>query len=358
MRKPVVSIIIPGYNCNSTINTVLKGLEGQTFSDFEVLLMNDYMKEKIRLDKKYRNVTIHENPRNLGLAKTINRGVLLSKGKYILMLHDDCVPARKDWLENLMERIEEPGVGSVISRYCIDYKNMDFTNKVFSYIYGLGVDVRKKAAVDFEEVHHLGGKADLFRKDFFNQIGGFDESFKTANEDTVLSQKILARGQKILVCNRAPIIHLFSETERQSNVSGHFKKALQLTRQGPLAFLKSGDKYKMDMAAYVGALALSVIHPLAPLVAIPLIFWERFLGGFALVSAGVWLVTGWPLPFIFALYLPLKSGYKAAKYLMEQRDLGFGLVFVYAMIWDVLAGANWLYHALLLFFKSFFVRRA
>lgn len=356
-KKPLVSIVIPGYNCNSTINTVLDGLQGQTLTDFEVVLMNDYMKEKIKLKKKYGNVTIHQNPQNLGLAKTVNRGARLGKGKYMLMLHDDCVPARKDWLAKLVEPIEGKDVGCVISRYCIDYANMDFTNKVFSYIYGLGVDIRKKPKEGVEETKHLGGKADLFRKDFFLEIGGFDESFKTANEDTVLSQKILERGKKILVCNQAPIIHLFSETERQSNVTGHFKKALQLTRQGPLAFLKSGEKYKMEMAAYVGALALSAIHPLAPLLTVPLIFWERFLGVFAIASAAGWWMTGWPLPLIFFFYLPVKSAFKAAKYLVEQKDLGFVLVFVYSLIWDFLAGVNWLYYALLLVFQSIFVRK-
>ncbi len=91
-----VSVIMSIYSepiewMKEAINSILN----QTFTDFEFIIVNDKpsRKENIELLKAYqqkdKRIQIVENNENIGLTKSLNKGLLLAKGTYIARMDAD-----------------------------------------------------------------------------------------------------------------------------------------------------------------------------------------------------------------------------------------------------------------------------
>lgn len=102
--KPFFSIVIPLYNKEKnildTINTVL----GQSFQDFEIVVVNDGSKDNgpeiVSNLSDSRIRIIHQE--NAGVSSARNTGVKESTGEYIALLDADDL-----WLENHLQNIHE-----------------------------------------------------------------------------------------------------------------------------------------------------------------------------------------------------------------------------------------------------------
>jgi len=89
---PKVTVFIPVYNREQYVGEAIESILAQTFSDFEILLVDDGSSDrsvdKIRsyTDPRIRLV---RNEENLGIPKTRNKGVELARGQYMAMLDSD-----------------------------------------------------------------------------------------------------------------------------------------------------------------------------------------------------------------------------------------------------------------------------
>lgn len=91
MLNPKVSIIIPAYNSASTIGRTVDSVLAQTFSDFELILIDDGSH-----DKTYSILQGYQDQRlrvytqtNRGPALTRNRGIELARGEYLMFIDSD-----------------------------------------------------------------------------------------------------------------------------------------------------------------------------------------------------------------------------------------------------------------------------
>jgi glycosyltransferase involved in cell wall biosynthesis len=93
-NEPKISIIIPLYNCQNTINFSIASIQKQLFQNYEIILVNDYSTDNTSIvvnelmQKDYR-INIINNKKNMGTLFSRSIGVLISKGKYILCLDND-----------------------------------------------------------------------------------------------------------------------------------------------------------------------------------------------------------------------------------------------------------------------------
>jgi len=112
VKEILVSVIIPAYNCEKYIRKSIDSALAQEVP-LEVIILNDCAKDGTEAviqeylgDPRIRYV---RNEKNLGVAKTRNRGVRLARGKYVAFLDSD------DWWESgklakQLERIERENV--------------------------------------------------------------------------------------------------------------------------------------------------------------------------------------------------------------------------------------------------------
>lgn len=107
MNKPFFSVIIPVYNVEKYLSCCLESVLSQTFSDYEVILINDGSKDssgRICDDyvKRYPGKIRVQHKPNQGLISARRAGLKLANGKYVCFLDsDDC------WLVNTLSRLHE-----------------------------------------------------------------------------------------------------------------------------------------------------------------------------------------------------------------------------------------------------------
>ena len=90
----LVSIVIPYYKKKKYINQTISSVLNQTYKNFEVIIIYDdeelqdlnYLKSIVKLDKR---ISLIINKKKLGAGLSRNRGIKLSKGKYIAFLDSD-----------------------------------------------------------------------------------------------------------------------------------------------------------------------------------------------------------------------------------------------------------------------------
>ena len=111
--RPLVSVIMSVYNTPAEfLNEAIQSIIQQTYDNFEFIIINDgsSLKETLICLDQYRNkdsrVLIIDNEQNIGLTKSLNRGLSYCKGKYIARMDADDIslPHRLEKQVEYMER--------------------------------------------------------------------------------------------------------------------------------------------------------------------------------------------------------------------------------------------------------------
>ena len=98
---PKISIIVPVYNEEEYLSTCLDSLVKQTLDDIEIITIDDNSTDNslnILLDytRKYPNIKVYHNEKNIGQGASRNRGLKLATGEYIGFVDSD------DYIRNTM----------------------------------------------------------------------------------------------------------------------------------------------------------------------------------------------------------------------------------------------------------------
>lgn len=118
-----VSILLPVYNAESTIRETIDSILNQTYTDFDVVIINDGSSdnsEQTILEYKDERIHYYKNESNRGLIYTLNRGIELCKGEYIARIDADDImlPTRLEEQIKFME--EHPAIiasGSAVIKF-------------------------------------------------------------------------------------------------------------------------------------------------------------------------------------------------------------------------------------------------
>lgn len=92
LKVPKISVVMPVYNGEKYLREAIDSILNQTFTDFELLIINDGSSDSTEsIIKSYNDVRIEyiKNGQNLGLINTLNKGLNLAKGEYIARMDQD-----------------------------------------------------------------------------------------------------------------------------------------------------------------------------------------------------------------------------------------------------------------------------
>ncbi len=115
-NKPTVSVVMAVHNGEDFIRETLNSIKAQTFTDFECIIINDFstdstsdiLKEYESADPRFK---VFENEVNLKLAKSLNKGVELATGKYIVRMDADDICLENRFYKQVEFMDANPDVG-------------------------------------------------------------------------------------------------------------------------------------------------------------------------------------------------------------------------------------------------------
>lgn len=106
----IFSVIIPAYNCERTIERCLRSVIGQSFQDYEVIVVDDGSTDNtgeickcfVEKDKRF----LYYYKENGGVSAARNYGISRASGKYVTFLDSDDVYS-SEYLTDFYELIKE-----------------------------------------------------------------------------------------------------------------------------------------------------------------------------------------------------------------------------------------------------------
>ncbi|HEY4109830.1 glycosyltransferase family A protein [Puia sp.] len=194
MNSPVVSVLMTAYNREPYIAEAIESVLNSTFGDFELIIVDDRSKDRtVEIARAYAakdsRIRVYVNEKNLGDYPNRNKAASYARGKYLKYLDSD-------------DKIEAFGLA-----YCIDAmeRTPDAALGMISY-HDLGsanpVCLQSETIVreHFFSRQHLviGPTGSIFRRDRFEELGGFDTRFGVAS-DVFFNTRMAARSPVVLL---------------------------------------------------------------------------------------------------------------------------------------------------------------
>lgn len=123
--KPLVSIIIPAYNCDQYIGKCIESILIQTYKNIEIIVINDgsldntevVVRKYINNDKRIR----YFNQKNSGPSIARNNGIEKARGQYLMFIDSDDVVS-SIYVEKLLDKIENSNYSIVCCGYIDESK--------------------------------------------------------------------------------------------------------------------------------------------------------------------------------------------------------------------------------------------
>ena len=198
-ENPFVSVIIPGKNEGKHLYKLTKSLDEQTFSNFELIIVDDGSDDETpvigkNLEKLGLIDMFIRNEMRGGKASAANLALRFSKGKYIVHLDADCSFDR-DAIENvLVPFFMDPKIAAVGGNVKVRNYKDSLCAKLQAIEYLKTVSVGRIITSYLGIYKIISGAFGAFKKDAIDAIGGWDIGPGLDGDITV---KIRKSGYKV-----------------------------------------------------------------------------------------------------------------------------------------------------------------
>jgi glycosyltransferase involved in cell wall biosynthesis len=203
-KQPFISVIIPVYNGGSLFLRCLKALHQSTFTDYELLVVDDGSTDGSDKLARQFGARVFASGGQHGPAAARNVGGRLARGRYLFFVDADCA-VHPDTLAHVAELFwAEPQLDALFGSYD---DAPDASNFVAQY-----------KNLFHHYVHQRGqGEASTFwtgcgaiRRDRFLALGGFDAQRyrRPAIEDIDLGYRLKQAGGRIRLAKHVQVKHL------------------------------------------------------------------------------------------------------------------------------------------------------
>lgn len=286
MPNPLVSVVIPVFNAEKTIASVIQSLLGQTFNPIEIIVVDDgSLDTSASIVQSFSDVR-YMYQANAGPATARNYGARESKGEVVFFTDSDCIPKR-DWIETAMKTFANPSVMVVAGSYGIANPNNRLARCIQNEI------AFRHACLMPSEVKALGSYNFAIRRKVFDTVGGFNEAYRYASgEDNDLSYKIIKSGHAIHF-NKAVLVDHYHTQKIVKYLKEQFRHGVwrvKMYKDHPR--MMAGDNYTF----WKDALEVPAAYLIAGLLFLFVVAPDFF--GFFLMPAVILL---WVLEFVFSL---------------------------------------------------------
>lgn len=202
--SPDITIFIPTYGRSDTLIRAIKSAIQQiATNDLEIIVV-DNNPENIASDTVLKLIdSFHDeriryfcNIENLGPMGNWNCGYMLARGKWVCMLHDDDVLS-PNWYVSINNTINNNINNTDIDVLCVKYSTLKQNAEVERFIQKKdkcldGLNLKRIKNNDILKKFCSPILGSIIRKDFFYELGGFDDLTKF--EDYIFMANAVSKG--------------------------------------------------------------------------------------------------------------------------------------------------------------------
>ncbi len=219
--RPRVSVVINTYNRGWWLERCLSSLESQTYSTFEVVVVNGPSTDDTAavLERwRERIKVVPTESRVLSVSR--NEGIAAASGELVAFIDDDAV-ADPHWLERLVPAFLDPmtgGAGGLV--YRMNGRDIEFSCGTLDRE-GFVQWNRPEPGAHFhwegDRLNTVSGNNCIFRREALERIGGFDERIEYYHDEADIVWRLERAGYHTVHRPNAVVYH---EAARSQNRSG------------------------------------------------------------------------------------------------------------------------------------------
>ena len=180
-NKVLISVVLPTYNGSKRISKAIESVLLQSMKDWELIIIDDgstddtekTVKEFCLRDSR---IIYIKNEQNLGLQKTLNKGIKIAKGKHIARIDDDDVWIDENKLKEQVEFLEKN------SEYVLVGTGVVVVNEEGEQVYKyLNPEKDEEIKNKILWKNPFAHSSVMFTKKDFDIVGGYNEDASSKN---------------------------------------------------------------------------------------------------------------------------------------------------------------------------------
>ena len=231
--EPLVSVIIPTRGGSAPIAgtervlvvEAIRGIvERSTYRNLEFVVVadaetpDDVVTALEELCGDRLRLVLWDAPFNF--SAKMNRGAVVARGDYLLLLNDDVEVVTDDWIETLLGLAQQDGVGIVGAQLYFEDSTVQHAGQIYTggvaghaaFGWAGGRDDSIKSMSTDHEVSGVTAACSLISRDLYVEVGGFTLALPGNYNDVDLNMKVRASGRSAVFSPWARLYHFESKT--------------------------------------------------------------------------------------------------------------------------------------------------
>lgn len=199
LQYPGISILIAAYNEESSIADTLRSVAEQRYpGEFEVIVIDDGSKDSTLsiVEANPRPwLRLLRQPRNMGKAAALNRGLTEARHDFVITLDADSY-LYGNALERIVERyLNDPATTrAVAGTMLVRNSRQNFVTRMQEWDYFHGIASIKRVQSLFQGTMVAQGAFSMYDREALLEVGGWNDC---VGEDIVLTWAMLSRGWRV-----------------------------------------------------------------------------------------------------------------------------------------------------------------
>ncbi len=228
-----VSVVIVNFNCKDYLADCLDSVLKTNYKDFEVIVVDNASTDGSAkdLDKRVRLI---KSRTNLFFTGGCNLGARKAKGEWLVFLNPDTV-VEPSWLKELVKEAKDKKL--TLQPKIKIYGTDKIDCVIGKYLWpGFGVAVGRGKPDKYQGIikgDYANGTCLMINKNWFFELGGFDERFRFFYEDVDLQLRARKLGGRAIGVMSSAIEHKgslsFKQNSTPEKVKYYYRRNRKLT---------------------------------------------------------------------------------------------------------------------------------
>lgn len=222
--EPLISIIMPAYNCERYIEEAIHSVIKQTYQSWELIVIDDGSKDRTvriveELSNKDDRIRFYKNEKNQGVSATRNKGISLAGGDWIAFLDSDDI-----WVNTKLKK--QMDIAKQLAAEFL-FTGSSYINENGEYYQGISEVPNKVSYKELRTHNVIPCSSVLIKKRFFKDIRMENDDM---HEDYAVWLRVLRTGVCAYGVNEPLLIYRISRNSKSGKKINTIKMTYKVFR--------------------------------------------------------------------------------------------------------------------------------